>query len=661
MTEGTSGLRPPEIAGFENLVMIGRGGFSTVYSADQVGLHRRVAIKVLTGGDESPQGLERELRALGALADVPHIVTAHAVVTTAAGQAALVMPLFGQSLAQRVRVAGPQPIDQVCLWTLQLATCLDRIHERGVVHRDVKPENVLLDEAADVFLTDFGIAGLEQLASRTTTVMSISPPHSAPERLRGDESTPVAGDIYSLASTMYFALAGRSPFGTTSDGGAHGLIERIATAPLPASGVVQGRVLEALQKGMAKDPAQRYTSALDLATALAEATSDSLIVPLVGPRLLELDDDQTVHRAELFLGESRLQISPSSTEPQLPESGRPIDALDALLPVRVAGASAVAASPQPPDQAPSASVPVVNVASEIPADPADPVESVADSSGPADEGSGRVGGHPSRRNRRMMMGIAAAVCVAVVVVAAGAAAHRSSARPRASSADLVVENRTTEANPLPAALTAVVDGDSSVSPSAAKKQLRFADVLTPGEGAKLVLKLPENVQLKVPSAWADHVLGGDLVVVVTDDAVTMGKVRRQRHDPAERRERLRIAALIETTRSPVSEAGARFKSLWDGPTNPSYPAISSLVEGELRPALDQAISDLDGWTTDDPDARAAVAARRACVVAHRDWLVREATFDRALSQAENEAQQQASLKAISGPCSDATMKAEALR
>ncbi|HMV74686.1 MAG TPA: hypothetical protein PKB00_08955, partial [Microthrixaceae bacterium] len=112
--------------GFSDVTAIGRGGFSTVFAATQVDLHRRVAIKVVAGGADSAGRLEREVRALGVLADVPNVVTPHAVVRTTTGDPALVMPLFEESLAARVSRSGPQPLDDVARWAHQLARCVDR-------------------------------------------------------------------------------------------------------------------------------------------------------------------------------------------------------------------------------------------------------------------------------------------------------------------------------------------------------------------------------------------------------------------------------------------------------------------------------------------------------------------------------------------------------
>lgn len=266
----------PTIEGYSDLVPIGRGGFSMVYSAIEELLHRRVAIKVITGDDDAVARLERELRALGMLDEVPNIISAHSVVRTSRGQPALIMRLFTTSLSRLVRSTGPQPMHEVQRWATQLAAGLDAAHERGVIHRDLKPENVLLDDAHNAYLADFGIAALATIASGTSTVMSISPPHAPPERLNGASTGDVQGDIYSLASTLYFASTGAAPFGTTKNGGAAGLIERIVNEPVPASELLPPAVIDVFRRAMAKDPAQRFDTAMELANALA-AASDQVV------------------------------------------------------------------------------------------------------------------------------------------------------------------------------------------------------------------------------------------------------------------------------------------------------------------------------------------------------------------------------------------------
>ncbi|MBS1838432.1 MAG: protein kinase, partial [Actinobacteria bacterium] len=125
----------PTISGFTDLVLIGHGGSSTVFSATQVALGRRVALKVLGDIGDQSRRLEREARALSALSGAPHVVQVHDVVTTADGNSVLVMPLLAESLTARVRSQGPQPLGTVSRWATQIALGLDAAHRRGISHR----------------------------------------------------------------------------------------------------------------------------------------------------------------------------------------------------------------------------------------------------------------------------------------------------------------------------------------------------------------------------------------------------------------------------------------------------------------------------------------------------------------------------------------------
>lgn len=261
----------PAVEGYSDLVEIGRGGFSTVYAATQRDFDRRVALKVLDFSGVEARQIEREARAIGRIADLPNVVQAHQVTTTADGRPVLVMALMPSSLGRVIRTSGHVAPNDVARWAAQLTRALSAAHELDVFHRDIKPENVLISSYGDAHLADFGIAAVSSLQAGTATVQSLSPAHAPPERLAGDPGLDRSGDIYSLASTIYTALTGAAPFGTTTEGGVYGLMERVMNEPLPSNALVEPGVHRILSRAMAKDPSQRYPSVQEFGRDLAVA------------------------------------------------------------------------------------------------------------------------------------------------------------------------------------------------------------------------------------------------------------------------------------------------------------------------------------------------------------------------------------------------------
>ncbi|MGK8491226.1 serine/threonine-protein kinase, partial [Nocardia asiatica] len=161
--------RPPGIeqelegAGLDDPEVIGKGGFGVVYRCRQRALNRSVAVKVLTARpDLEPENVERFLReqqAMGALSGHPHIVPILQVGTTRSGRPYLVMPFHSHgSLENRIRREGFLPLPDAIGITVKLAGALETAHRAGILHRDIKPGNVLLTDYGEPQLTDFGIA-----------------------------------------------------------------------------------------------------------------------------------------------------------------------------------------------------------------------------------------------------------------------------------------------------------------------------------------------------------------------------------------------------------------------------------------------------------------------------------------------------------------------
>ncbi|RZL75857.1 MAG: tetratricopeptide repeat protein [Rhodococcus sp. (in: high G+C Gram-positive bacteria)] len=201
-------------SGFADIQEIGRGGFGVVYRCTQGELDRTVAVKVLTVelDDENRARFFREQRAMGRLTGHPNIVNILQVGATDSGLPYIVMPYHPQdSLEARVRTDGPLPLDQVLRVGVKMAGAVESAHRLGILHRDVKPANILLAEYGEPELADFGIAHISGGFETATGAVTGSPAYTAPEVLGGDPPSPAA-DVYGLGATLFSALTGHAAF-----------------------------------------------------------------------------------------------------------------------------------------------------------------------------------------------------------------------------------------------------------------------------------------------------------------------------------------------------------------------------------------------------------------------------------------------------------------
>jgi hypothetical protein len=198
---------------------IGRGGMGMVWLAEDQMIGRMVAVKELHLPDGVPseerdiveQRVLREARTAGRLND-PAIVTVYDVVQENGGTFIVMELLDAPTLANVVRERGALPAEQVISLATQLLSALDTAHTAGVVHRDVKPANIMLLRNGLVKLTDFGIAQAVDDPKLTTTGFLIgSPTYMAPERIRGEEAT-ASADLWALGAVLFYAVEGYSPF-----------------------------------------------------------------------------------------------------------------------------------------------------------------------------------------------------------------------------------------------------------------------------------------------------------------------------------------------------------------------------------------------------------------------------------------------------------------
>src|SRR5256885_99116 len=265
---------------------LGRGGMAVVFLARDRRHDRAVAIKVLREEIAAALGAERFLREIQIAAKLhhPHILPLYDS-GAAADLLYYIMPYVeGESLRQRLDRETQLPLDDALAITRQVAGALAYAHSHDVVHRDIKPENILL-ESGEAVVADFGIARAITAASGdklTQTGFAIGTPlYMSPEQAAGGGAIDGRSDLYSLGCVLYEMLAGHSPF---FGGTAQAILARHALDPVPrlrtARGTVSGAVEQALDRALAKSPADRYTTALQFAEALGG--SGRSVVPPAG-------------------------------------------------------------------------------------------------------------------------------------------------------------------------------------------------------------------------------------------------------------------------------------------------------------------------------------------------------------------------------------------
>lgn len=281
ITQQTSGdLSGKSFGQYDILDQLGQGGMATVYRAHQRSIGRTVAIKVMppyfVHESTFMQRFEREVRVIaelqhprvlpvydyGQIEGLPYIVMAY-------------MP--GGTLADRVK-QGPLPLEEIVRLVRQIAEGLDHAHRKGVIHRDFKPSNVLLDEHGNAYLADFGIAKISEATVQLTGSGVVgTPAYMAPEMATGDVVTP-AVDIYALGITLFQMLTGRLPFrGETP------LSVMMAHASEPVPDVRELRpdlpagVSHVVMRALAKNPADRYPTAGEMASDLEKAAQGQAV------------------------------------------------------------------------------------------------------------------------------------------------------------------------------------------------------------------------------------------------------------------------------------------------------------------------------------------------------------------------------------------------
>jgi len=275
---------------------IGSGGMGVVFKAEHRLMKRVVALKVinrrLTSSANAVARFRKEVQAAASLSH-PNIVTTHDAEQAGDVHFLVMEHVEGTSLDRLVAEKGPLPVSRASEFTRQAALGLQHAHERGMVHRDIKPQNLMVDSReAKVEIIDFGLARLlsEQLegASGLTKEHTVlgTPDFIAPEQAHDTRSADVRSDIYSLGCTLYYLLAARVPFPV--DSSVLKLSSHMLVEPKPLSTLrddVPQELAGVLERMMAKDPADRFQTAVAVAEALAPFAESRRAMHTGAPRI----------------------------------------------------------------------------------------------------------------------------------------------------------------------------------------------------------------------------------------------------------------------------------------------------------------------------------------------------------------------------------------
>src|SRR5262245_53293701 len=254
-----------EAEGYHDAEPVGRGGFGVVYRCRQPSLDRVVAVKVLSSDqdDVDLEHFDREQRAMGRVSGHPNIVPVLHSGVTFTGRPYIVMPYHSRDTVDAwIKRHGPLAVGEALTVGVRLAGALEAAHRAGVLHRDVKPPNVLLTSYGEPQLSDFGIARIAGGRETAANILVGSPSYTAPELFQGRPPS-VASDVYSLAATVFTLLCGAPPFPFRSGENPIAFVRGLIAGPIPdlrAKGVPDP-VCSALELGLSTDPARRPSTA----------------------------------------------------------------------------------------------------------------------------------------------------------------------------------------------------------------------------------------------------------------------------------------------------------------------------------------------------------------------------------------------------------------
>jgi serine/threonine protein kinase/putative intracellular protease/amidase len=333
---------PPELSNhprYRVLNQLGAGGMGMVYRAEHVMMGRTVAVKVMaqkyTANRTAVERFRREVRAAAKLAH-PNIVTAYDA-DEANGRHFLVMEYVeGVSLDRVVNRRGPLPVTTACHVVRLVALGLQHAHSKGMVHRDIKPQNVMVNKKGLVKVLDFGLARLatdaelpqdetpnatqpENIAVTGTNMVLGTPDYLSPEQAKSTRDVDHRSDIYSLGCLFYFALAGRPPFAHAKSA-FDKVIAHTTEQPQPVTQFrddVPDEVASILLRMLAKDPAERFATAQEVAAALLPFTKGTSVAAMNTSGLVAIPILEAIPLADFEIVEDTPSME-SQTEIETP-------------------------------------------------------------------------------------------------------------------------------------------------------------------------------------------------------------------------------------------------------------------------------------------------------------------------------------------------------
>src|SRR6266853_2102985 len=265
---------PPEFGGYELLEQIGRGGQGVVFRAHQKSLNRTVALKVISLGQWASKAHLKRFRLeaeAAARLEHPGIVPIHEV-GERDGQCYFSMKFIEGGQLDEVVKQTPMSMRQAVELITKVARTVHYAHEHGILHRDIKPGNILLDQKGEPHLTDFGLARLVESESTVTRTMEVlgTPSYMAPEQAVGNNAAITsATDVYALGAVFYQLLTGHPPFaGGTTFETVRLVLDTEPRPPRLLNPKVDRDLATICLKCLDKDPQRRYSSALALAEDL---------------------------------------------------------------------------------------------------------------------------------------------------------------------------------------------------------------------------------------------------------------------------------------------------------------------------------------------------------------------------------------------------------
>ncbi|MDE0545304.1 serine/threonine-protein kinase [Microbacterium sp. C7(2022)] len=300
---------PPIVPGLTYIRPLGSGGFADVFLYEQDMPRRNVAVKVMPSDVRDPE-LRRMFNAeadvLAHLSAHPSIVTVYQASISADGRPYIVMEYCPGSLSQRYRLER-LPVDEVLITGVRMASALESAHRAGLVHRDVKPSNILITTFGTPVLADFGISS-SLLNRGADEVLAMSIPWSAPEVVSEQTAGTIASEVWSLGATVYSLLAGHSPFERRERGQNTKDLLRRRIARATYTDITRADVPSSLQavlaKAMAREPSRRYASAREFGDALRAVQGElgGAVTPLEIP-----DEEWMPSSAPVDFGDSALR------------------------------------------------------------------------------------------------------------------------------------------------------------------------------------------------------------------------------------------------------------------------------------------------------------------------------------------------------------------